>query len=53
MTLKNIKRLVFSICRPPNDSNINKSFEEMTISLDMALKKYENCIIMIHHPMLN
>ena len=25
---------------------MNKFFEEMTTSLDMALKKYENCIIM-------
>ena len=25
---------------------MNKFFEETTMSLDMALKKYENCIIM-------
>ena len=35
-----------SIYRPPIDSNINMLFEEMSPSLDMALKKYENCINM-------
>ena len=46
ITIKNIKWLVLSIYRPRNDSNMNKVFEEMTTSLDMAFKKYENCIIM-------
>ena len=46
ITIKNIKWLVVSIYRPPNDSNMNMFFEEMSPSLDMALKKYENCINM-------
>ena len=46
ITIKNIKWLVFIIYRTPNDSNVNKFFEEMTISLDMVFKKYKNCIIM-------
>ena len=46
ITIKNIKRLVVSIYRPPNDSNMIKFFKEMTTSLDMALKEYKNCIIM-------
>ena len=29
-----------------NDASMNKFFEEMTNSLDMTFKKYENCIIM-------
>ena len=44
--IKNIKWLVVSIYRSPNDSNMNMFFEEMSPSLDMALKKYENCINM-------
>ena len=46
ITIKNIKWLVVSICRSPNDSNMNWLFEEMTTSLDMALKKYDNRFIM-------
>ena len=46
ITIKNIKWLVVSIYRPRNDSNMNTLFEDMTTSPDMALKRYENCIIM-------
>ena len=46
ITIENIKWLVVSIYRPSNYPNIIEFFEEMTTSLDMALKKYENCIIM-------
>ena len=46
ITVKNIKWFVVGIYRLPNDSNMNKFFEEMTTSLDMALQKYGNCIIM-------
>ena len=34
-----------SVYSLPNDSNMNKFFEKMTTSLDMALKKYETCNI--------
>ena len=44
ITIKNIKWLV-SVYSLPNDSNMNKFFEKMTTSPDMALKKYEICII--------
>ena len=46
ITIKSIQWLVVSVYGPLDDSNMNKFFEEMTTSLDMALKKYENCIIM-------
>ena len=40
ITIKNIKWLAVSIYRPPDESNINKLFEERTTSLDMTLKKH-------------
>ena len=58
ITIINIKWLVVSIYRPPNDSNINKSFAEWGkirtrknavfghFSRSDALKNYEICIIM-------
>ena len=44
ITIKNIKWLV-SVYSLPNESNMNKFFEKMTTSPDMALKKYEIWII--------
>ena len=46
ITIRKIKWLVVRIYRLPNNSNVNSFFDEMTTLLDMALKKYENCIIM-------
>ena len=46
ITIKSIKWLVVSIYRPQNHSNMKAFFEKMTTCFDMALKKYENCIIM-------
>ena len=37
--IKNIKWLVVSIYRPPNDSNMNKFFQEMTTFFGIALKR--------------
>ena len=46
ITIKNIKWLVVSIYRPPNDSNMNKFFEEMTNFFGIALERYKNYLIM-------
>ena len=40
-----MKWLMVSIFRLPNDSNMDKFFEEMTFSLGITLKKQDNCII--------
>ena len=46
ITIKNIKWLIVSIYRPPKDSNIKTFFEEMSVSLDKALQKYEKLTVM-------
>ena len=63
ITIRNIKWLAVSIYRPPNDSNKNKFFEEMTTFLTWLLRNMKISLLweililiwikLIHRPMLN
>ena len=39
------KWVIFSIYRPPYDSNAQEFFQYMSISLDSAINKYDNVIV--------
>ncbi len=41
-----IKRLIFAVYRPPNSTNLVNFFNELTNSLNSALDKYDNIMVL-------
>ncbi|XP_057293820.1 uncharacterized protein LOC130622382 [Hydractinia symbiolongicarpus] len=46
ITVRNKKWAIFSVYRPPESSNLSNFFIEIVRSLDLALKTYDNVVVM-------